>query len=131
MSSLAERIRIVRTESQGHKLSMAAFAQKINVSPSAVSQWETGDKNPSKVYIHAIASEFGVNETWLLTGDGSMHDALEPEDEMAQLAASLYGMDPDGWAVQMIRKLTRLAEVLTEDEMRTLAKVAEIVSKSE
>lgn len=122
---------MVRTESQGHKLSMAAFAERIKVSSSAVSQWETGDKNPSKVYIRAIASEFGINETWLLTGEGSMMDPIAPEDEVAQLAADLYALDMNSYEMRLIRKIAKLAQTMSDEEFDALRKVIKALADGE
>lgn len=119
MSTLPERIRIIRTESQSKKLSMATFAAKIKASPAAVSQWETGDRKPSDLTIHLISTEFGINEDWLRTGKGDMKAPMNELDEIANITRELFGNDPDSSKA----KLARFVFSLEEDEMEALIKI--------
>ena len=48
------------------------FSSFIGVASSAIESIEKGDMIPTEQIIFAICKEFGVNETWLVTGEGSM-----------------------------------------------------------
>lgn len=50
------------------------FATKLNLSRNFISQVESGKKNISDRTISDICREFNVNEEWLRTGQGEMHN---------------------------------------------------------
>lgn len=72
---LSDRIKEIRAHTG---LSAADFGAKIGIKKSSVSLLESGKNNPSERTILAICREFGVNETWLRTGAGSMLDESKP-----------------------------------------------------
>ena len=53
-------------------LSQEAFGKRIGVTRSAVSNYESGDRNITERTIILICSEFNVNKEWLRTGEGDM-----------------------------------------------------------
>lgn len=58
------------------------FGKKLKVSQAYISKLvKTG--TPSPILIDNICEKFGVNENWLLNGDGDMFLELPPEDEVA------------------------------------------------
>lgn len=122
--NIGERIRYVRETAEGKKISMATFAARIKASPAAVSQWETGDRNPTDVYIRTISREFGVSETWLLTGEGEMHAPLTREQELAQITTDLYNADPDGSMYKFMKELSKLKPETWKDIGNFINKVA-------
>lgn len=122
--NIGERIRYVRETAEGKKISMATFAARIKASPAAVSQWETGDRNPTDVYIRTISREFGVSETWLLTGEGDMHAPMTREQEIAQITADLYNADPDGTAYKFMKALSELSVDTWKDIRAFIDKVS-------
>lgn len=63
---MGERLRAAR---QGQKLSLRALADRLGVSPSLISQIETGRANPSVSTLYAIASELDVSLDELLFND--------------------------------------------------------------
>lgn len=107
--TVGERIRIIRYEATDKKLSMAAFAKMIGVSAGAVSQWETGDKNPSRSIISLICKTFHIDEDWLLNGKGEMKTPLTREAEIAELASKLYGADPNSFEYKVAMYLKDLS----------------------
>lgn len=50
------------------------FATKLNLSRNFISQVESGKKNISDRTISDICREFNVNEEWLRTGQGEIHN---------------------------------------------------------
>jgi transcriptional regulator with XRE-family HTH domain len=63
---MGERLREAR---QGRRLSLRALADRLGVSPSLISQIETGRANPSVSTLYAIASELDVSLDELLFND--------------------------------------------------------------
>jgi transcriptional regulator with XRE-family HTH domain len=63
---MGERLRVAR---QGRNLSLRALADRLGVSPSLISQVETGRANPSVSTLYAIASELDVSLDELLFDD--------------------------------------------------------------
>jgi len=52
------------------QMSQSKFGKLFGVKQGAVSLWEKGERDiPSEVY-ETLASKFGVNINWLLTGEG-------------------------------------------------------------
>ena len=65
-------------------LSQEAFAERIGVTKSAISGYETGRRKPTEQTIKSICREFGVNETWMRSGVGTMK-APKPDGLLEQL----------------------------------------------
>ena len=125
---LSERIKQIRKEA---KLTQEAFGSHVGVGKTAVTYYENGTREPSASVKKLICEKFNINETWLLTGDGAMHDELSPEDELAQLAADIYGMSPDSFSFRMMKKLARLAQDLSVQELEVLEKVVQMLADEE
>lgn len=66
------RIRELR-KSEGYTTKQ--FGERLGVKQSTVNAWEVGRIKPPVIAIKAIASEFGVSEEWLTTGEGTDNDA--------------------------------------------------------
>ena len=65
MSSLHERITQAR---KSRRLSQANFAERLGVTRTACSHWETGRAKPSTKHIEKIAKLLGIDANWLITG---------------------------------------------------------------
>ena len=63
---LAEKIRDIRRK---HYLNQTAFANKIGVTQSAVSQWENGLTRPNSDQLRAISETFNISIDELLCGE--------------------------------------------------------------
>lgn len=57
------------------KLSQEAFGKRIKISGAALSRIENGVNNASQQTVDLICREFGVNEEWLVNGNGDMFTA--------------------------------------------------------
>lgn len=68
-----ERIRELR---KSENYTTKQFGERLGVKQSTVNAWEVGRIKPPVVSIKAIASEFGVSEKWLTTGEGTDNDAI-------------------------------------------------------
>ena len=65
MSSLHERITQAR---KSRRLSQANFAERLGVTRTACSHWETGRAKPSTKHIEKIAKLLGIDANRLITG---------------------------------------------------------------
>ena len=119
-----DRIKEVRKEK---KLSQEAFGEKLGMSRSMVVNLEMDKlKNVDQVkrYCKAISNIFEVNETWLLTGEGSMHDPTTRKQELAQITADLYNADPDGTMYKFMKELSKLRPETWKDIGNFINKVS-------
>lgn len=67
MNTIGERIKIVRNK---EKLTQKEFASHLLISQAYLSGLEKGTEKPSDKIVKLISLEFGINEQWLLTGEG-------------------------------------------------------------
>lgn len=87
MENIGERIRKIRLDKD---LTQEMFAEMLNVKRGIISANEIGSRAVSQRTIKAICREFGVNETWLLTGEGEMY-ILDDETKIQQVIDE-YGL---------------------------------------
>jgi transcriptional regulator with XRE-family HTH domain len=72
-----------------------AFAGKLGITASALSQAETGKNGASALLITSICREFNVNESWLLTGEGDMFPPKSRYDEISAFLGNLLESQPN------------------------------------
>ena len=82
---MQSRIRELR---KSLNLTQAAFGERIAVKASTITNYETGLRVPSDSIIRSICREFGVSETWLRTGEGTMFVPQTPDAQIAAYVAS-------------------------------------------
>ena len=120
---IGERIKAVRLAAG---LTMEAFGEQVGVSKSFVSMVESGKANASDQTILFICREFGVNETWLRTGEGEMMVPRTDEEKITEflddvlaskpnvrrrLISALARLDPEDWDL-----IERMIEKVSGDE---------------
>lgn len=79
-TGLGDRLRVVR---KAKEISLRGLARRIGVSPSLISQIETGKIHPSVSTLYALATELGASVDQLLFedgGSGTPDDAAHPAD---------------------------------------------------
>lgn len=79
-----QRLKLLRKQ---FNLNQSDFALRIGVSQSAVAAWESGIRNPIDAIVQSICREFGVSETWLRTGEGTMFVPQTPDAQIAAYVA--------------------------------------------
>ena len=75
MNSVAERIKYIRTQATGKKLTLEEFGSKLGLSKAAAFNLENPDRLPSGVSdstLRLIAATFRVNYQWLTEGKEPM-----------------------------------------------------------
>lgn len=81
---MQSRFKAVRTYLN---LTQKEFGEKIGIKGNTVANYEIGLRNPSDAVIKAICREYGVDEEWLRTGEGTMF-RLSSESELIDRAIS-------------------------------------------
>lgn len=89
---MQNRIKEVR---RANGLTQTEFGEKIGVKGNTVTGYETGIRSPSDAIIVSICREFGVNETWLRTGEGDMHPPKTRGQEIGEIVAAAAKTDPE------------------------------------
>ena len=90
-------------------LTKTAFAERINVSQSFISNLCLNKKVPSDRTISDICREFNVSEGWLRTGEGTMFVPLDDDAELIEIFAQI-GQSEDELIKRIIKGYWKLDE---------------------
>ena len=71
------------------------FADRIGLTKNYISLLETGVRTPSDRTISDICREFGVNESWLRTGEGEMLLPKSRGQEIGEIVKAASQHDPE------------------------------------
>ncbi|MDD5392860.1 MAG: helix-turn-helix transcriptional regulator [Thiothrix sp.] len=74
--AIGQRLREVR---EG-KLSQAEFAEQLGVTPKTVSYYEAGKRTPDAEFMFKLIELFGVDPTWLISGQRKSLEELSSEE---------------------------------------------------
>lgn len=117
---MKNRIKKLRKELD---LTQQAFADKIGMKQNTIAQYEMGRTIPSDAIVFSICREFGVNETWLRTGEGEMFEELTEQQKILKYTALLL-KDKDSAVANAIQTLIITYEQLDDASKATLEKIA-------
>ena len=84
----------LREARRARHLSLRDLAERLGVSPSLISQIETGRANPSVSTLYAIAAELDVSLDELLFNDGRPFEAAPPPGHSDAPGGTLGGSSP-------------------------------------
>ena len=118
------RIKEVRV---AKKLTMEEFGKRIGVTRATISRLESVKISVSSQMRRAVCREFGVNENWLLTGEGEMfmepvsqqldsiyqHHSLTPEDRI--MVEEFLALSPETRR-EILKYVSRVADRLRDQE---------------
>lgn len=94
MSAIGERLTIVRKDLG---MSQVAFAKALHISRSQLGNLETGKRTLNEQTLHILSTDFNINQSWLLTGDGEMYNrAVADYIDLADSAHGIRPADPSG-----------------------------------
>ena len=85
---LNRRVRKIRKDLG---LNQTEFGRRLGVTTAAISKIESGERGLTEQMLLAICREFGINETWLRTGEGNMFKRTI-DDLITQLSVQ-YNLD--------------------------------------
>ena len=63
-------------------LNQSDFGKAVGLTGAAISRIESGDRNPSEMFIRAICDRFNISRKWLETGEGEMRIVPSSDDEI-------------------------------------------------
>lgn len=113
---MKERLKQIRNS---QKLNQSKFAEALGVSVSNIQSYEIGRRVPSDSFIQLICNKYGVNETWLRTGEGEMLSPKTREQEIAEITASIIKEN------NPIRiALDKVVHKLTDDQLENVLQIA-------
>ena len=88
-------------------LTQREFAEKIGVSQSALSLYESGRDIQFDPIIKQICRQFGISEVWLRTGEGEMYTSTPTDEILSSFFAEVLSDDKD-FKYRFVAKLARL-----------------------
>lgn len=74
-------------------LTQSKFAERISISTSYVAEMELGNKKANDRTIRLISTEWGVDEHWLRTGEGTMYYEAA-EANLAKVTSLFKSLSP-------------------------------------
>lgn len=116
-SKIFERIRELRKDKLG--ITQQEFSERIHISRSNLGNIEVGKVDVTDRLISDICREFGVNESWLRTGEGEMFQPKTRNEELSAFFADALSSGPS-----IKTALLTVMARLTEDQWALLADVA-------
>lgn len=128
MPTINERFRLLR-ETKG--LSQEDFASRIHRTRSEIKNIEYGKTTPKEEVIQSVCAAYGVNESWLRTGEGEIFKPVSKDAELAaflgeimhgetadfrrRLVAALARFGPEEWEL-LERMVNHLAEEIKKED---------------
>lgn len=107
-NQIGNRFKLVRNH---YRLTTKDVAEKLYLSQSSISNFENGIRNPSPRTIKTFCEAFGVNESWLETGEGEMF-AEETNSETEAIVRE-YGLSAS--VAALIRAFAQLMSMLDKE----------------
>ena len=121
MKTIRDRILFLLEEKE---ITKTEFASKLNITQAYVSKITNKGAIPSNRLIEDICEKFGVNESWLRTGEGEMFSEVPAEDEYFK-AVTQISKSNDKLAMQAIIEYWKLDDVSKEAQKNYIYKIAE------
>ena len=121
MKTIRDRILFLLEEKE---ITKTEFASKLNITQAYVSKITNKGAIPSNRLIEDICEKFGVNESWLRTGEGEMFSEVPAEDEYFK-AVTQISKSNDKLAMQAIIEYWKLDDESKEALKNYIYKIAE------
>lgn len=102
---MKDRIKQIRKDA---KLTQPNFGALLGVSQTAVTNWETGFRDPSQPVIETICTKFGVNREWLVNGAGEPYKAVSDDEKLAAWLGEVMASAPDDVRRRLIKALSEM-----------------------
>ena len=116
-----DRVEAVRKELG---MSGAEFASKLDMTPSMYSKIKNKVYEPSKRVILEICRQFGIDKTWLETGEGEMHTQKNlPTDRLTEEIMRVF-QDKCAFS-EMIRISIEMYYEMQDDRKKTVNEMFE------
>lgn len=121
---MKDRIKEIR---KSKNLNQTELGDILGVSRYVIANIEIGRVDAPENLIRLIIKEFGVNETWLRTGDGSMYAPKTKTQEIADFAISLLDGETDPFKI----RLMKLVAGMTPEQIRMVRDMIRKLAEAE
>lgn len=98
------------------EMSQTEFGSNINLKQAAVGMIEHSRRQPTDRVIADIVRVYGVSESWLRTGQGSMIEEKTVNEELATWAGKMLSCNDEDFKKRFLIALS----ALDEDEWKTI-----------
>lgn len=113
---MEERIKLLRDTLQ---LNQEMFGQKLGVTTSTVSGWESGRRSPSQAIIKSICNTYNVSYFWLTEGTGDMFMGV-PDTIIDELVVQYDLNDVETEILKNYLTLTKEQREVVQDYLRKI-----------
>lgn len=115
--SMQDRIKELR---KYKGMTQSEFGECIGVRGNTITTYENGTRTPSEAVLLSICRVFGVNETWLRTGEGEMFKPRSRNEELYEFLHKVENSEPGSIQAQLLTVMARL----TDEQWEVLDQVA-------
>lgn len=112
-----ERVRAIRKQ---NNMTLEKFGERIGMGISSISDIENGRRSLTNQTFLSICREFGVNGTWLHTGEGQMFVEVTQEETISAFIGDVLSGKPD-----FRRRLISVLARMTPEEWSMLERKAQ------
>lgn len=105
--SIEIRIRDIR---KNFNLTQTQFAEELGVTRNVISMYELGHVVPPRLFLDHLCTKYGVNKTWLETGDGEMFKTPSIDEEIAEFVGTALNGNSDPFKRRVLLALSRMDE---------------------
>lgn len=121
---MKDRVKEVRKSSPYGK-NQKMFAAFLGIPQSNLASYETGRRTPSDAVIQLICQKCGVDEHWLLTGEGEPEIKRSRNQEIGSFVNEVMGLPDENIKKRFVEALAKL----DERDWEMLAVIAEKLFK--
>lgn len=107
-----ERVRYLRKEVL--HLTLEKFGERLGVKRNTLSTIENGKGSVTNQMRAAICNAYGVNETWLRTGDGPIIEPVDEEEELYMQVSKLFHYRPESFRRRLFNMLNAMPDELLD-----------------
>lgn len=90
-------------------LTQAEFGERLGIKQNTVAQYEIGRNMPTDTVVELLCREFGVNETWLRTGEGEMFIPVSRDAQIAAFVGNAMKGEENNFQRRLLAVLARLS----------------------
>lgn len=104
---MKERLKMVR---KAQKLTQEQFAVQLGLAKNFIYLMESGKNAISDRTIRDVCRIFGVNETWLRTGEGEMNGPASKEADIASITMQMFNLEEDSFRYQLQKYVSEMPD---------------------
>ena len=109
MKDRIKEVRLSLTNDKGKKLTQEDFAKSLGLAKQTITAFETGNRVPAESVLKLISEKYGINYSWLLTGEGEMKSESK-EEELARLTAQMFREEDESFRLKLVRMVANMSD---------------------